>query len=79
MDYGKKRKDFKHRLKTSLNLKEGDNREGIIQLTSNVEQFDTRDFECGIDIWLTPNDIVFPFSVTCHIVCPKKTNYILTY
>jgi hypothetical protein len=79
MDYGKKRKYFKHRVKTSLHLKEGDNHEGIIQSTSNVEQFDTRDFECSIDTWMTPNDIVFVFSVTYHIICSKRTNYILTY
>lgn len=79
MNFGKQRKDFKHLVKRSLKIKEGDTHESIIQMVPNIEQFDAKDIECSIDTWLTPKNKVALLSVTYYIVCPRRTNYILTY
>jgi hypothetical protein len=35
-DFGKKRKDFKHTLKQSLQLKQGEKLEDVLQTTPNI-------------------------------------------
>lgn len=75
MDFGKKRKDFKHRVKKSLQIKEDDICESIIQSMLNIGIFYAEDIKSNIDIWLTPKDKVLLNFVTYHIILFKGTNY----
>jgi hypothetical protein len=57
-DFGKKRKDFKHTLKQSLQLKEGEKIEDVLQTTPNLHLYNADDIETTIGTWLTKKDRV---------------------
>jgi hypothetical protein len=59
-DFGKKRKDFKYRMKKSLMLQDDDTLQSILASTPNIDMFDGEDFEITIEGWLTHEDKVCP-------------------
>jgi hypothetical protein len=57
-DFGKKRKDFRYTLKQSLQLKEGEKIEDVLQTTPNLHLYNADDIETTIGTWLTEKDRV---------------------
>jgi hypothetical protein len=73
MDFGKKRRDFRHAVKQSLQIQAGESLEDVMATTPNLHLLDAEDIECCVEMWLTEEDKVRQI----HIVYIFKFIYIL--
>jgi hypothetical protein len=73
MDFGKKRRDFRHAVKQSLQIQPGESLEDVMATTPNLHLLDAEDIECCVEMWLTEEDKVRQI----HIVYIFKFIYIL--
>jgi hypothetical protein len=58
MDFGKKRRDFRHAVKQSLQIQPGESLEDVMATTPNLHLLDAEDIECCVEMWLTEEDKV---------------------
>jgi hypothetical protein len=58
INFGHKRKNFKHRVQKAINIQANDTRETIIESTPSLAEFDAEDIEIVINTWLTSEDKV---------------------
>jgi 16S rRNA G527 N7-methylase RsmG len=61
VDLRTKRRQFRHEVKKSMNLKETDAVESVVSRTVTAQIFDSEDFEMQVDRWLSSADKVFLF------------------
>jgi len=61
MDLAKKRRQFRHKVKKGLNLKDTDTLEFVVNRAETVPIFDAEDFKMQVDKWLSSADKVFLF------------------
>jgi hypothetical protein len=57
----KERRQFRHEVKKSINLKETDTIESVVSRVVTAQIFDSEDFEMQVDRWLSSADTVFLF------------------
>lgn len=51
MDLAKKRRQYRYEIKRSLNLKEGDTVQSVVNKVPTADVFDSEDFELQVDTW----------------------------
>jgi hypothetical protein len=49
MDFGKKRRDFRHAVKQSLQIQAGESLEDVMATTPNLHLLDAEDIECCVE------------------------------
>jgi len=54
----KKRRDFKHAVKQSLQIQPGESLEDVMATTPNLHLLDAEDIQCCVEMWLIEEDRV---------------------
>jgi hypothetical protein len=75
MDLAKKRRQYRYEIKKSLNLKEGDTVESVVNRALTTPVFDAEDFEMQVDTWLSSADKVFSFI---YLFCRRNPHINIT-
>jgi hypothetical protein len=73
----KKKRDFKHSVKHSLQIQLGESLEDVMATTPNLHLLDADAIECCVEMWLTKEDRVRQIHMVIFFLYIFKFIYIL--